>query len=139
MHRQRLDSRDVFPSGMEEYLSQNGWHFNKKLCDWAVSRMKRRNQANKMEKIVPYTKEALEMLMKNHNIVLENDDIYDALYVLNMAKADYHGSSIIEDVRLVRFVKDYLDDPDGYDGIALTRFYADCIGKGEAIPWEDVL
>lgn len=139
MQRQRLDSRDVFPSGMEEYLSQNGWHFNKKLCDWAVNRMKRKNQTNKMEKIVPYTKEALEMLMKNHNIVLENDDIYDALYVLNMAKADYHGSSIIEDVRLVRFVKDYLDDPDGYDGIALTRFYADCIGKGEAIPWEDVL
>jgi hypothetical protein len=96
--------------------------------------MKKRNQVNKMEKIVPYTKEALEMLMKNNNIVLENDDIYDALYVLNMAKADYHGSSIIEDIRLVRFVKDYLDDPDGYDGIALTRFYADCIGKGEAIP-----
>ena len=29
----RLDARDVFPSGMEEYLAQNGWHFNKKMCD----------------------------------------------------------------------------------------------------------
>ena len=56
-----------------------------------------------------------------------------------MAKADYHGSSITEDAKMIKFVKDYLDDPDGYDGIALTRFYADCIGKGEIIPWEDML
>ena len=56
-----------------------------------------------------------------------------------MAKADYHESSITEDVKMIKFVKDYLDDPDGYDGIALTRFYADCIGKGETIPWEDVI
>jgi hypothetical protein len=24
---------------MEEYLSFNSWHFNKKMCDWAVSKM----------------------------------------------------------------------------------------------------
>ena len=56
-----------------------------------------------------------------------------------MAKADFHGSSIKEESSLVKYVKDYLDDPDGYDGIAMTRFYADCIGKGEIIPWEDLL
>jgi hypothetical protein len=96
--------------------------------------MKKKNQLNKIDKITPYTKDNLETMLKNNNIVIENDDMYDALYVLNMAKADYHGSSIIEELRLIRFVKDYLDDPDGYDGVALTRFYADCIGKGEAIP-----
>ena len=31
--RTRLDVRDKMPSGMEEYLAQNGWHFNKKLCE----------------------------------------------------------------------------------------------------------
>ena len=35
----RLDCRDKFPSGMEEYLSFNSCHFNKKMCDWAVSKM----------------------------------------------------------------------------------------------------
>ena len=139
MYRPRLDSRDKFPSGMEDYLAQNGWHFNKKLCEWAVGKMKKKNQLNKIDKITPYTKDSLETMLKNNNIVIENDNTYDALYVLNMAKADYHGSSIVEELRLIRFVKDYLDDPDGYDGVALTRFYADCIGKGEAIPWEDVL
>ena len=139
MYRSRLDSRDTFPSGMEEYLAQNGWHFNKKLCEWAVGKMKKKNQLNKIDKITPYTKDNLDTLLKANNINIENDVGYDALYVLNMAKADYHGSSITEDVKMVKFVKDYLDDPDGYDGIALTRFYADCIGKGEMIPWEDMI
>lgn len=139
MYRPRLDSREKFPSGMEDYLAQNGWHFNKKLCEWAVERMKRKNQLNKIDKIVPYTKDNLDTMMKANNITIDNNVGYDALYVLNMAKADYHGSSIVEESRLVKFVKDYLDDPDGYDGVAMTRFYADCIGKGEVIPWEDVL
>lgn len=139
MYRPRLDSRDRFPSGMEEYLSQNGWHFNRKLCEWAISKMRKKNQLNKIDKIVPYTKESLDNMLKTNNVNIENNVGYDALYVLNMAKADYHGSSIIEEPRLIKFVKDYLDDPDGYDGIALTRFYADCIGKGEIIPWEEVL
>lgn len=139
MKRARLDSRDKFPSGMEDYLSQNGWHFNKKLCEWAIGKMKKKNQLNKIDKITPYTKDNLDTMLKANNIVIENDVGYDALYVLNMAKADYHGSAIVEEPRLIRFVKDYLDDVDGYDGIAMTRFYADCIGKGEPIPWEDVL
>jgi hypothetical protein len=29
----RLDIRDKYPSGMEDYLAFNGWHFNKKLCE----------------------------------------------------------------------------------------------------------
>lgn len=33
MKRNRLDIKDKMPSGMEEYLSYNGWHFNKKLCE----------------------------------------------------------------------------------------------------------
>ena len=96
--------------------------------------MKKKNQLNKIDKITPYTKDNLDALLKANNVSIENDVGYDALYVLNMAKADYHGSSITEDVKMIKFVKDYLDDPDGYDGIALTRFYADCIGKGEMIP-----
>ena len=32
---QRLDAYDRFPSGMKEYISQYGWHFSKKMCEWA--------------------------------------------------------------------------------------------------------
>ena len=37
------------------------------------------------------------------------------------------------------FVKDYIDDPDGYEGLPFTRFYADCIGSGTPIMWSDML
>jgi hypothetical protein len=56
-----------------------------------------------------------------------------------MAKADYMGSSIVDEVHLLKFIKDYIDDPDGYEGLPLTRYYADVIGKGITIDWEDML
>lgn len=135
----RLDSRDKYPSGMEDYLAFNGWHFNKKMCDWAVSKMYKINVAKRKEYISPYTKETVENLLKANNIKLDKDVGYDAVYVANMAKADFYGSSISDDAHLAKFIKDYLDDPDGYDGIVFTRFYADCIGSGTPIMWEDML
>ena len=96
--------------------------------------MKKKNQLNKLDRISPYTKENLETMLNSNSIVIENNIGYDALFVLNMAKADFYGSSLKDESSLAKYVKDYLDDPDGYDGIAMTRFYADCIGKGEIIP-----
>ena len=129
----RLDSRDKYPSGMEDFLAFNGWHFNKKMCDWAVSKMYKINVAKRKEYISPYTKEAVDNLLKANNIKLDKDVGYDAVYVANMAKADFYGSSISDDMHLAKFIKDYLDDPDGYDGFVFTRFYADCIGSGTPI------
>ena len=103
------------------------------MCDWAVSKMYKINAAKRKEYITPYTKEAVENLLKTNNVRLDNNPGYDAVYVANMAKADFYGSSISDDAHLAKFIKDYMDDPDGYDGIVFTRFYADCIGSGEPI------
>jgi hypothetical protein len=54
--KSRLDSRSAFPEGMENYLSFNGWHFSKKMCQWAVSKMYKESNGKK-EKITPITKE----------------------------------------------------------------------------------
>lgn len=132
----RLDSRSAFPSGMEDYLEFNGWHFNKKMCQWAVSRMYKEKDGVKTY-ITPYTKETVEALIKKYNISLEVN--YDAVYIANMAKADFFGSSIPDESRLALYVKDVMTDSDAYDGMPFTRFYADCIGSGTSIPWEDVL
>ena len=97
------------------------------------------NVAKRKEYITPYTKETVESLLKANNIKLAGAVGYDAVYVANMAKADFYGSSISDDAHLAKFIKDYLDDPDGYEGIVFTRFYADCIGSGTPIMWEDML
>lgn len=120
---------------METYLEFNGWHFNKKMQDWACQRMYKNNNGKK-EYIQPITKSELEDLINKSNIKLNFN--YDALYVANMCKADYLESSVALD-KLIQFVKDTLDDPDAYEGMVFTRFYADCIGSGESIPWEDLV
>lgn len=131
----RLDSYDVYPSGMKEYLSIYGWHFSKKMCDWAISKMWKKDH----EEIIPMTKERLDTLFKSSNIKLENCKGYDSLYVANMCKADFLGSSIEDEKRLAVFVKDYIDDADAYEGMPFTRFYADCVGSGTPIIWEDMI
>lgn len=131
----RLDDREEFPTGLEKYLSMYGWHFSKKLCNLAVSNMRK----DSGEKIAPITKEALDLLLAKNDIELDNKFGYDYVFVANMCKADYLGSSVPDDAHLAKFVKDYCDDPDGYSELPMTRFYADTIGKGIPIIWEDML
>ena len=123
---------------MEDYLEYNGWHFNKKMCDFATSRMYKMN-GNRTEFVKPFTKEQVDQLLAKYEMSIKNDKGYDAVFVMNMARADYWDSSIQDELHLVRFVKDYIDDPDGYDGLPFTRYYADCIGNGTPINWEDMI
>ena len=131
----RLDDREEFPTGLEKYLSMYGWHFSKKLCNFAVSNMRK----DSGEKIAPITKEALDLLLAKNGIELDNKFGYDYVFVANMCKADYLGSSVPDEAHLAKFVKDYVDDYDGYEELPMTRFYADTIGKGIPIIWEDML
>lgn len=131
----RLDSREKLPEGISNYLSMYGWHFSKKLCNFAVSNMKKDDG----KKISPITKEALDALLMKYGVVLENKFGYDYVFAANMCKADYLGSSVPDEMHLVKFVKDYVDDPDGYPELPFSRFYADVIGKGIPIIWEDMI
>ena len=85
------------------------------------------------------SKDFVDELLKKHNIKLENKFGYDYVFAANMCIADYMGSSIEDEKHLALFVKDYVDDPDGYPELPFTRFYADCIGSGHPINWEDVI
>ena len=133
--KQRLDTYDTMPKAMKAYLSNYGWHFNKKLCEWAISMMRDRNKA----RLPLVEKDKVESMLKQNGVEITTDKLYDAMYVLHMAKADFMGSSIADEAHLAKYVGDYINDPDGYDGIALTRFYADCMGRGIGIEWEDML
>ena len=125
---------------MKEYISQYGWHFSKKMCEWAVSKMKTKDESTgKQKKLDALKKDEVEELLKKYGIKLEKDAGYDCVYAANMGKADYYKSSIADESHLALFIKDYIDDPDGYDGLPFTRFYADCIGSGTPIIWEDMM
>lgn len=138
--KQSLDSWDIIPEDMKAYYRNYGKHFNKKMYEFAVGNMYKINkQTGKKEFMPPMTKEQVDTVLKRYNIKLENDVMYDAAYVMMMAKADFFGSSLIDERVLAQFVKDYVDDPDQVDGFIFNRFYADCVLAGEPIEWSDMI
>lgn len=138
MERVNFTQYDVYPEAMLIYMRNYGPHFNKKLCDFAVSKMKR-NVNGKMQKIQPISREELKNLMSINGFVLENDQLYDSVYVANMCKADFLNSSIIDEIHMLKYIKDVIDDPDAVDGLMFNRWYADMCYMGIAIDWEEML
>ena len=123
------------PRGYSEYMGNYGEHFSKAMCEWAVSRMKDRNG----KKLEPWDKAKTEEVLNRYGVKLNNDKGYDKVFVINMGRADYLGSSITDEQHLAMYVKDVLDDPDGYEGMAFNRFVMDCQGMGVPIEWSDML
>ena len=132
---ERLDYYDILPKGMDAYLSHYGWHFSKAMCEWAVGNMKDRNK----RRVTMRPKEEIENILKAYGVELENDKGYDKVFVFHMGLSDYIGSSMPDESYVAKYVKDVLDDKDGYEGIAFTRFLADCNGKGVPVLWEDMI
>ena len=120
---------------MEEYLEEYGYHFNKKLFEFAVDMMKDRNGV----RLTPWDKDKTETFLKSYGVTLRKSMGHDAAYVVNMARADYWGSSISDETHLAAFVKDYCEDVDGAPTKAFDHFYIDCVAKGVPIFWDEML
>lgn len=138
MYQRNTGSYDEIPEGMKRYINNYGCHFNKKLCDEAVSRMYKKTNGKK-EYIQPYSKEQVENLLKQNNIKLERGKLYDCVYVASMCQADYLGKSVPDLNHLAMFVRDMIDDPDAEEGFIFNRFYADTIFNDDPVEWEDVI
>lgn len=139
MHKTDLTQFDIKPEAMVNYLRYNGPHFNKKLLQFATSKMTKKGINGKETAIVPYTIEQVDNIIRINNITLEYNQLYDYVFVANMCKADYLGSSITDEMHLAKYIKDVIDDVDGYDGIVFNRWYADMCRKGIVINWEEMI
>lgn len=137
MYQRRTGSYDEIPERMKRYINIYGCHFNSELCDWAVSRMYK-TVNGKRQYIQPYTKEQVDNLLKQYNVQLEKGKLFDHVYVANMAKADFLGSSIPDEQYLAYYIKDVIDDADAEDGYVFNRFYADTIFMDNPIDWREV-
>lgn len=126
---------DTMPEEQRAYYMNYGKNFNEKMCRFAVSMMRDR-KGNRVEIM---KKEDLEKKLKENNIEVENDVMYNGVYVMAMVKADFMGSSIEDEKHALLYVKDYIDDPDAADGQVFTRFYASCVNAGIPIDWSEML
>jgi hypothetical protein len=132
--RAALDMYDDLPKSMRKYLMHNGWHFNKSLCEFAVSLMRKHGK-----KLDPISKENVDKLLEQHKIQLDNNVGYDYVFVANMCKADYYGSSITDDRHVALYIKDTIDDEDAADGTTMRRWYATMVANGVMVDWDDSL
>lgn len=129
-----LDMYDELPKYMRKYLQNYGWHFNKALCHYATSLMKKGGK-----KLEVLTKEQVDKILQQNNVNIENSTGYDYVFVANMCKADYYGSSIVDEKHFALYIKDTLDDEDAADGTTMRRWYATMIANGKSIDWEDFI
>lgn len=134
-----LTQYDEYPHEMLVYLRNYGPHFNRKLFEFAVSKMETKNPNGTKSKLKPFSKEEVDSIIKVHGITIDNNQLYDAAYVANMCKADFLGSSIVDDRHLALYVKDVIDDIDATDGLVFNRWYADMSFFGIAVDWEAML
>lgn len=119
---------------MRKYLQNYGWHFNKALCQYATSLMRKDNA-----KLEPVSKEFIDKLLQQYNITLDNNIGYDYIFVANMCKADYYGSSINDEKHFALYIKDTIDDEDAGDGTTMRRWYATMVANGIMVDWEEFI
>lgn len=132
----RLDVYESLSQGQRNYLSEYGWHFSKKLAEYATDPKRMKNADGTSHH---WTHEQVKERLEQNGITIQKAKGYDCMYVANMAYSDFYPKPLTSETQIMQYVKAYIDDPDGEDGIALTRYYADTIAKGEPLIWEDFL
>ena len=140
MCKQALSSFNYIPQEMRAYLRNYGYSFSKRACEYAVSQMKRKNNATgKLENIEPYSKDKAEELLSKNGITLENNVGYNFVYVMNMILADRWKSSVEDELHLCKAVKDEIDDVDGVPESVFRCWMTKQEDKGIPIPWEEMI
>ena len=135
-----LQEYDIIPREMRTYLRNNGRHFNKKACELAVKNMRKYNDTTRrLERIEPLDKNAVDELLKNNGITLDDARGYDYVYVANMCKADFYGTAVEDERHMALYIKCVIDDADAVGGMIFNRWLADCDTKGISIEWEELL
>lgn len=129
-----LDIYDELPKYMRKYLQNYGWHFNKALCQYAVSLMKKGGKP-----LESLSKEYVDKMLSINGVKLVKNVGNDYVFVANMGKADYYGSSITDEKHLALYIKDTIDDEDAGDGTTMRRWYATMVANGEMIDWEEFI
>lgn len=134
MHRrENFTAYETMPEDLAIYMSHNGPHFNKYACKFAVDQMYK----DEDEEFKPFTKEQVDGFLQSYKVKVKNNHLYDGVYVANMCKADYLGSSVPTEEHVAKYIKDTLDDPDGAEGLVFNRWIADMKWLGIPIPWDE--
>ena len=117
------------PNDKDIYIAENGWHFNKKACDYAVQYLKGKDG----KRIKPLSKEEVDAMLMKYGIKLEKNRGWDYVYAANMAKSDMEGSPLSDEKSQMMYVKILIDDPDAADGEIMACWYVKMLFRHEPV------
>lgn len=127
MKNKQLDTKDLLMNKKEELI----WRVIDNVINCCA--------VTRIDGAKSITREDVVGKSREENVVLTRclvvEQMVHAGFVANMCKADYLGSSVPDGLHLCLYVKDVIDDVDGYDGIAFNRWYADMCRKGIQVDW----
>lgn len=128
------------PQDMKRYIKHFGFHFNKKLYEYAVSLMRKKVKGSeKTEPMKPIEKSKFDEILSKHNITLKYDELCDGMFVYSMAMSDFYESSLPTEKEVALYVQDYVDDVDKIDGFIFNRWVADMFLEGQLIEWDEFI
>ena len=113
------------------YLAENGWHFNKAACEYAIQFLKGKDN----KPIKSFNKEQVDEMLKKQNVTLEKNKGWDYVYVANMAKSDMDGSPLADDKSIANYIKIVIDDPDAADGEVMACWYVKMLRRRNPVDW----
>ena len=119
------------PTDKDIYIAENGWHFNKKACDYAVQYLKGKDG----KRIKPLSKEEVDAMLAKYGLKLEKNRGWDYVYAANMAKSDMEGSPLSAEKSQAMYVKILIDDPDAADGEIMACWYVKMLFRREPVDW----
>ena len=119
------------PTDKDIYIAENGWHFNKKACDYAVQYLKGKDG----KRIKPLSKEEVDAMLTKYGLKLEKNVGWDYVYAANMAKSDMEGSPLSDEKSQAMYVKILIDDPDAADGEIMACWYVKMLFRREPVDW----
>lgn len=119
-----------------EYVMKYGHHFNEKLSEYASKKM----EIKKGDPEHYWTREQVITAMEKMGLSIPMGwRACDAHYLANMAYADYFGSSLPSEELCLKFVHDFMTDPDGYNCKAFFHYTTDIMSLGEFVNWAEML
>lgn len=125
----------------ERAIYEDMYHgqFSKKLAEWAISKMKKKDlSSGEMKPVTKMPVESVNKILKEYGAVLPDKAKYTAWYLYHMTIADYQNA-LPTDERRAYYVYETICDPDGCPANVLDCFVTKMCNAGEPIYWEDMV
>lgn len=125
--------------GEAMYMDKNFGLFSKRLAQWAIDNMEVEDPTTKtMKPLKAKSLEEVQEILKANKVEVQDEFIYTAWYLFNMALADY-PKSLKTDEQRAMFVDETICDPDGMPENVLACFVAKMCNAEIPIYWEKYL